>query len=559
MVSSSLSFSSSMESSTTSVIVSDHSYSKYSPEVSGLCKTLPTAGITGILDCHSHHQDANLPNDIVNNSITSFSGSDVTDSRESDMLCDLDDLDFSISDFEMAANIDTKDNFLQDIIFPASSLPDRCLNSTSEISACQNLDYQHHSSSRMGLTSSSQFPSNCERGCAKTISSPSHVYGGTCETELSQQLNSTNSSIITEPSQFCTIPTKKCSRLSSAQDEPPLCLYTSCRKDSTHLSSSLVGSYQRDDKSGMELKPGDYLPPIYIDTQNYETSSPVSTVQNKETLCFPTAQIQSNDTGRNDTTSPASSTAANYNTVNPQSIKEINRPLVMPFTQGNKSSVPFQKPSQHQELSHLVDKSFAETSSDNNHEFIDELDLESISDLEKYITEAVHDLRNLESISPTESSPICHNVESSCFKNGESLSSVSGLRLSILHDFPERWDDEEPVLEFKKSEMDRKDNSNSSSVYNLHAQQPETCKTLSLLDESELHSTYKSLSTSTSSSESSTCPSTCNQSSHLSPGIEMEWNSNQDLTILDLFSDENAYRFLNPDSAICQMQMSQFM
>ena len=334
------------------------------------------------------------------------------------------------------------------------------------------------------------------------------------------------------------IPTKKFSSPEFEPDSSALCLYSSCQRDQTTLSSST--------SCRSKLKPGDYLPPLYIDTQNYgvanfrDTSLLFQEVPSeKQTLNIASERnLNAMDivnqhfdisVGVTSLSTCTTTTATATSMCNDSSC--VLTPLSLSDLSQNDKQKSLEQ--QEEEIEELSESCFMETPSSQFDDSVDDLDLESVSDFKKYLNEVKLDLRTLDNPlsehSSLSSTDCLAHLKSNCdcqTKNHQSLPhmwtqeketdtmSISGLRLSILDDF--------------------------SSKHDL----------ISWLDACAF-------------GEASTPP----LSPELSPGwreiadvqLEPVRNSKHETNILEFFSDDNAHAFLSDDSAINQMHISQFV
>ena len=437
-----------------------------------------------------------------------------------------DDLDFSLTDFDMDTEPNMEKSF-QDFVDSAirlSASPETNATSGSPRNLAASLGRQD--------TVSTLSKNSGDTG-AYTKSSPAEPMES--RRRGTGTFTSENSSLNQQPHN--SIPTKKCSCFESDSDGIANCVYSSCQRDLTTLSTSTSGS---------KLKPGDYLPPLFIDTQNYgitnfSNSHPSFPAVPSATtsLPFPLEHNMYAEINNRqhvdidvDNTHLLASAAATTATTMCNNSSCVLTPLSSPgFSESNikKSLHRHEDP-----VEELTDPYVAETPSSQVDDSIDDLDIESISGFEKYLTEASLDLRALTSPSrkdssisfsdsPLRSQPNVvsqtkvqeRTAQDKVIKDGETdTSSVSALRLSILDTY--------------------------SSKYEL----------TSWLDRYALDA----LSTPPTSPISSPT-----WHEFADDQMEVERNSKQDTDILDLFSDDNAHAFLNDDSGICQMHISQFL
>ncbi|RUS86664.1 hypothetical protein EGW08_005538 [Elysia chlorotica] len=447
--------------------------------------------------------------------------------QESQMICDFDfdDLDLSLSDFDMETESGANGSFQEfvDTALSLSSSADASVTSGSASSFAANMGREETRS--FALSSVFTSDSMCLHNTPSLMTQTEAPYSRTFPSED-----------FTSQSQSQTpIPTKNFSCSDIEGDGSVLCVYSSCQRDETTLSSST---------SRTKLKPGDYLPPLYIDTQNYgnltdsslpfqeglsERVSPdfppeqypiASGVDNQ--LSNPSVHVSSLSTST--TTTSASATMCNGSScvLTPLSLTDLSH------SNAKKSSGQ-----QEKEMEELSDSCLMETPSDQFGDSVEDLDLESVTDLKKYLSEAKLDLRTLDTPFSEHSSfstsacscyPQCkcdsqtsthqRSSDKSLHEKDTNTLSVSGLRLSILDDF--------------------------SSKHDL----------ISWID---------------------TCAFDETPTPPISPGLSPDWRKTTDVhttrrtskhetNILDFFSDDNAHAFfLSDDSAVCQMHVSQFI
>ncbi|GFR86503.1 hypothetical protein ElyMa_006054200 [Elysia marginata] len=427
---------------------------------------------------------------------------------ESDMLCDLDldDLDFSLSVFDMDTESIANTNF-QDFVDTTLSLCNSADAFAASLGRQDTVALTSHFSINSSVTSSSTR--------STTLNST--------ESRLGNSLVPESTLALCSPS-HTSIPTKCSSCFESEAIDNAGCLYSSCQRDQTTLSSST--SY------GKKLKPGDYLPPLYIDTHSYgvgdvtdsllllknvppsdgqltcsQSEGYPNTMENKRQQQFSNVA---------DATQLAMSTVAATET---RMFTESSC-LLTPLSLSEFAFSDSEKPLEQREQRIGQSAEFDDSS-------VEDLDLESISDFQKYLTEANLDLRTLPSPQSLSSTDSQHNCIS---------------RTKTQHMVPdERWAEEK--------------NTDTSSVSSKLR--------LSILDNVPSKDELTSWLDGCEFNMASTPP--------ISPCLSPDWREDKDsqmdigqpskheTNILDLFSDDNAHAFLNDDSAICHMRVSQFI
>lgn len=425
---------------------------------------------------------------------------------DSDMLCDLDldDLDLSLSDFTM--DTESSVSSFQDFVDTALSL------SSSPSSHAAKLGHQDT------VVLSSHFTS--DRVTASNFTSKS-----TESTLLGKSLVHEQSTPSSQSFRYNSIPTKSSSCFEfTALDSAATCLYSSChQKDQTILSTCTPVK---------KLKPGDYLPPLYIDTKSYgvtDFTDPLPLLEDaplgRQEMCSQSNPMENKSQQLDNvvgTTHVSTSLAAT-------TVCTDNSCLLTPLSLSDFSASDSQKPLYQREQG---------TPDCQLDDSMEDIDLESISDLEKYLIESSLDL----SVPTTPSSK--HSYPSICCTDSIFHGPKFNFCTHIEKDqnLRHEWTSEKDtgILSVPKLRLSILDGLSSKD------------ELTSWLDQCEFNM-------------AATPP--------ISPCLSPDWRksaggatqvesghvSKQDSNILDLFSDDNAHVFLNDDSAICQLRVSQFL